>query len=97
MGYCISYTETKSLETEFAYSVQDDAKNAPNGIELKPNLATACVWDNNDANVETLDGKDTLHATVGHTYQNVLQNEENINAEPLVFKVGQKSRSFVGN
>ena len=97
MGYCISYTETKSLETEFAYSVQDDAKNAPNGIELKPNLATACVWDNNDANVETLDGKDTLHATVGHTYQNVLQNEENINAEPLVFKVGQKRRSFVGN
>ena len=31
------------------------------------------MWDNNDANVETLDGKDTLPSTVGHTYQNVLQ------------------------
>ena len=34
---------------------------------------------------------------MGHTYQNVLPNEENINDEPLVFKVGQKRRSFVGN
>ena len=66
-GHCISYSETKGLETEFAYSVAGDEHDAPDGIRLDPNVSTACVWDNNDANVETLDGKETLHATVGHT------------------------------
>ena len=56
-GHCISYIETKSLETEFAYSIKSNERDAPDGIQLDPNLATACVWDNNDANIETPDGK----------------------------------------
>ncbi|KAK3861797.1 hypothetical protein Pcinc_032271 [Petrolisthes cinctipes] len=67
-GHSISYSETRGIETEFAYSVESCDHHAPDGIKLNPGLATASVWDNNDANVETLDGKATLHTTVGHTY-----------------------------
>ena len=51
-GHSISYSETKGLETEFAYSVESCDRHAPDGIKLDPSLATASVWDNNDANVE---------------------------------------------
>ena len=68
-GHSISYSEAKGLETEFAYSVESDERDAPDGIHFVLNLATASVWDNNDANIETLDGKQTLYATVGHTYK----------------------------
>ena len=96
-GHCISYSETKGLETEFAYSVAGDEHDAPDGIRLDPNVSTACVWDNNDGNVETLDGKETLHATVGHTYQNVLQDDEQANSNPIAFREKRNRRSFVGN
>ena len=66
-------------------------------IRLDPNVATACVWDNNDANVETLNGEETLHATVGHAYQNVAQESLNSNNNPIAYRVGRSRRSFVGN
>ena len=56
-GHCINYSDVKALETEFAYSVVSEDQEAPDGIRLRPNLSTACVWDNNDANIETLDAK----------------------------------------
>ena len=96
-GHCISYSETKGLETEFAYSVHHDERDAPDGIRLDPNLATACVWDNNDANVETLDGKETLHSTVGHTYQNVLEDTQQANTTSIGFREGRNRRKFVGD
>ena len=34
LGHCISYSEAKSLETEFAYSVAGDERDAPDGIRL---------------------------------------------------------------
>ncbi|XP_048857264.1 uncharacterized protein LOC125724829 [Brienomyrus brachyistius] len=74
-GHSISYSDAKGLETEFAYSVTSDGRDAPDGIHLLPDRSTACVWDNNDANVETLDGKATLHSTVGHTYQNIMEHD----------------------
>ena len=46
-GHCISYSEVKCLETEFAYSVAGEERDTPDGIHLDPCLATACVWDNN--------------------------------------------------
>ena len=74
-GHCINYYDAKALETEFVYSVVSEDQEAPNGIRLRPNLSAACVWDNNDAHIETLNGKTTWHAaTVSHTYQNC--NEE---------------------
>jgi len=96
-GHCISYSETKGLETEFAYSVEGDERDAPDGIRLDPNLATASVWDNNDANVETVDGKETLHVTVGHTYQNMLEDDQQANPNPMEFREGRNRRNFVGN
>ena len=96
-GHCISYSEIKGLETEFAYSAASNESDASDGIRLDPNVATACVWDNNDANVETLDGKETLHATVGHTYHNVVQKDLNSNNNPIAYRVGRNRRSFVGN
>ena len=96
LGHCISYSEAKGLETEFAYSVSGDERDAPDGIRLDVNIATACVWDNNDANVETLDGKETLHATVGHTYQNVLQDDIQANSNTTAFREKRNRRSFAG-
>ena len=62
---------------KFSYSLEDNERDAPDGICLDQHFATACVWDNNDASVETIDGKETLHATVGHTYQNIDENYQN--------------------
>ena len=96
-GHCISYSEIKGLGTEFAYSAASNETDAPDGIRLDPSVATACVWNNNDANVETLDGKETSHATVGHTYQNVVQEGLNSNNNPIPYRVRRNRRSFVGN
>ena len=94
-GHCINYSEVKALETEFAFSVVQDGREAPDGIKLVSHVNTACVWDNNDANIETLDGKATTHATVGHTYQNVCEEgaERTVDFE---FRSGRNRRKFVG-
>ncbi|XP_030837116.1 uncharacterized protein LOC105437992 [Strongylocentrotus purpuratus] len=96
LGHCISYSEIKGIESEFAYSVADDQHDVPDGIALQPNLATASVWDNNDANVETLDGKETFHATVGHTYQNVIEDDQQVIINEPEFREGKNRRTFVG-
>ena len=95
-GHCISYSEGKGLETEFAYSVAGEECNTPDGIHLDPCLATACVWDNNDADVESLDGKETFHATVGHTYQNVSQDDAEVNSNPITFRDQRNRWNFAG-
>ena len=43
-GHSISYTETKGLETEFAYSISSDGHDALGGIRLLPDRATGSVW-----------------------------------------------------
>ena len=96
MGHCISYIDAKGLETEFAYSVQVKGSDTPDEIQIKPNLATASVWDNYDANVETLDSKETLHATVGHTYQNILQCGNFQSTSVINFREARNRRSFEG-
>ena len=83
------------METEFAYSVVSEDQEAPDGIRLRPNLSAACVWGNNDANIETLDGKTTWHATVGHTYQNYSEECGEENSE-IRFRSGRNRRKFVG-
>ena len=95
-GHSISYSEAKGLETEFAYSLESYNSDAPDGIRLNPNLATSSVWDNNDANIETLEGKDTFHATVGHTYQNILPDAAESVRCASQFREGRNRRRFVG-
>ena len=61
----------KALETEFVYTITENDQDIPDNMQLDPNLATALAWDNYDVNMETTNGKDTLHATVGICYQNI--------------------------
>ena len=61
-------------------------------IELNPNLMTGLAWDNYDVNIDTLDGKDTLHATVRICYQNIAKVAVGF---PLT-AITNKNQSFVG-
>ena len=94
-GYCINYSEVKALEPEFAFSAAKNDREIPHGIKLISNLSTACVWDNNDANIKTLDGKTTLHATVGHTYQNISSESEE-QVPKFEFRSGRNRRKYIG-
>lgn len=72
MGFCISYTAIEEIETELAYGISVQNHILPYGME--PNcegLRTHVAFDNFDKFVETVNGKDTLHDTVGIVYQNV--------------------------
>ena len=60
-SHSIDYCAVKGLKTEFAYGIRSYESYAPDGIRLDPSLATACLWENHDAIVETLDGKGSLH------------------------------------
>ena len=97
LGHSLSYDEVKALETEFPFSTEESDRDAPDGIVLKPNLGTGLAWDNFDVNMETLDGKDTLHATVGICYQNVAsENENENNIRPVATHSGRNRRQFNG-
>ena len=89
LGHRTSYCEAKDLETEFAYLVELLDRDSPGGIQLYLYLATASVCDNNDASAETLDGKATLHATVGHTYRNVQPETKGPTPVPSSFTEGK--------
>ena len=96
-GHCINYNDAKGYETELAYSIDASTLDTPNGIRLHNQLATASAWDNYDVNVETLDGKATLHATVGLTYQNELEDEATTeNVTQFALREGKNRRSFKG-
>ena len=44
------------------------AKEAPDVVRLNLTLETGLAWDNYDVNMETIDDKDTFHATFGICY-----------------------------
>lgn len=68
-GHSVSYSAVESLETELAFSVADSSQATPSGLRLSPYLRTGLAFDNFDCFVETINGKDTLHDTVGIAYQ----------------------------
>lgn len=65
MGHCSSYDEIQSVDTSIAIEVA--AKNEEYGTVIPSNISPmSCIQlpaDNNDFNEETLDGKNTTHAT----------------------------------
>lgn len=71
LGHCRSYDEIKALKTEFAYTAEMNDRDAPDGVSLEPNRGTGLACDNYDVNMDTIDGKDTLHTTVGICYQSI--------------------------
>ena len=75
-GHCVSYTTTEEIETELTFSVTTASKISPQDMQLNPSLCTGIAFDNFDRFVETLSGKDTLHDTVGITYQHISSVEE---------------------
>jgi len=99
LGYSLSYDEVKALETEFAYTAEANERSVPDGVNLTPDQGTGLAWDNYDVNMETIDGKDTLHATVGICYQNV-QVEDTTTACPPISapptRSGRNRRQFQG-
>ena len=100
LGHSMSYEEVKALETEFAFSAETNDQDAPDGIDLNPNRGTGLAWDNYDVNMDTIDGKDTLHATVGICYQNMQDatNKNERDGVPTVtcIRSGRKRRQFDG-
>ena len=93
LGYTLSYDEVKALETEFAFTAEESGRHAPDGIELNPDLATGLAWDNYNVNMDALDGKDTLYATVGIYYQN---KSETNSLQQFNTRSGRNRRQFEG-
>ena len=73
LGHCISYTAIEELETELTMQLNDDDRATPYGMKLDPNLTSGVAWDNYDRFVFTLNGKNTLHDTVGIAYQDIME------------------------
>lgn len=69
-GHCISYLSIEELETETTYASIEKSSLCAEKIIKKNWLA----YDNFDRFVETTNGKDTLHGTVGIIYQNIELN-----------------------
>ncbi|XP_028982536.1 uncharacterized protein LOC114841645, partial [Diachasma alloeum] len=68
-GHCCSYNVLEGLETELTYAATETAQVCPPGVSLVPHLSTGVAYDNFDRFVETPNGKDTLHDTVGIIFQ----------------------------
>ncbi|GFV55520.1 uncharacterized protein TNCV_2020461 [Trichonephila clavipes] len=75
-GHCISYNAIEELETEATYSSVSRTGICSEAVNKNENLLTGMAFDNFDRFVDTKNGKDTLHDTVGIIYQNVDPNFE---------------------
>ncbi|MCG7875527.1 MAG: hypothetical protein N0C90_04285, partial [Candidatus Thiodiazotropha endolucinida] len=71
MGHCCSYDETEVIDTSLA--MESLAKAEETGVVIPSNISPGkfiqFAGDNNDINEETLDGKQTTHATTLVIYQ----------------------------
>ena len=61
---------------------------------LTDTRGTGIAWDNYDVNIETLDGKDTLHATIGICHQNKAP-DDNVSTD-IELHDKRKRRRFEG-
>lgn len=79
LGHCICYNVVEELETEASYTSVGRSELCPSNVNLRGDLHTGVAFDNFDRFVETIDGKDTLHDTVGIIYQDVCEDVEQQN------------------
>ena len=72
MGHCVSYDEMRAVNTSIAEDVlaQVEAFGTVIPTNIKPGAFVQMAADDNDLNEETLDGKNTAHATTKVIYQN---------------------------
>ena len=71
MGHCVSYDEMRAVNTSIAEEVLAKVEEFGTVIptNIKPGTFVQIAADNNDLNEETLDGKNTTHATTMVIYQ----------------------------
>ena len=71
MGHCSSYCDVEIINTSLAQeiSAQSQAYGVVIPSNISPGVFVQCAADNNDLNEETLDGKQTTHATTLVVYQ----------------------------
>ena len=75
LGHCASYHTIEETETEATFESSKRKLVTPLGMKLNPRCGTGVAWDNFDRFVETITGKETLHDTVGITYQTITEEE----------------------
>ena len=69
MGHCASYYTVQELDTEMAFEAKKKSNRSNRfGMTLNLDVETGVAWGNYDWYVETQNGRDTLHDTVGTTY-----------------------------
>lgn len=73
-GVVPSYNVIEGIETELTFTAASTSRLLPDGLHSVPFLHTGLAWDNFDLFVETINGKDTLHDTVGIAYQDEYAN-----------------------
>ena len=90
MGHSSSYDEVQAVDTSFATEVlakmEAHGTVIPSNISLGPFVQLAA--DNNDLNEETIDSKNTTHATTMVTYQQKVFGPE----LPPITPVGNHSK-----
>ena len=71
MGHCSSYEEIAELETSLANEslARADCSGVLIPTNINPDVFIQMAADNNDINEETIDGKNTTHATTRAIYQ----------------------------
>ena len=75
LGHCASYHTIKEIENEMAIDATKSMTATSFGMSLSASAATGIAWDKFDRFVETKNGKDTFHDTVGIACQ-VLDNSQ---------------------
>ena len=75
LGHCASYQTIEGIETEATFESTKRNLLTPIGMKLNPRRGTGISWDNFDRFVETITGKETVHDTVGITYQTITEEE----------------------
>lgn len=100
-GHCCSYNVIEGLETESTFSASRSATLCPEGVQKGMKYFTSVAFDNFDRYVETTNGKDTLHDTVGILIQNIVpsvtldfDNSDRINDDNLDLDISSDSRDF---
>ena len=71
MGHCCSYEEVEVVDTSLANEIiaKSEQTGAVIPSNIHPGVFVQMAADNNDINEETIDGKNTTHATTLVVYQ----------------------------
>ena len=92
-GHCSNYHMIEKIDTEMTYESSESQTTTPSCMQLSPEGGIGCAFDNYDCFVETQNGKDTLHDTVGITYKVLTSTEK----EPVSDPVSGKSEEIASN